>query len=752
MADHDPFPMQSDEARRLAASVLQNNDNAHHPPADNDDNNVYVSNIIMDGNSSWHKMGTSLSQRLPKFMKRGGVDDAVSNKKALVARTAGKKMKKQIKKNAEGEGESIYDRDELDEARGIDDGDDNYDDEEEGGDDDDDDDDVGDDFIDAPMRNTRRMLLRPSDVSDLPWPLGPCLLGLQHCYYSTRRAAKSLHRRVYGDTFPWEDFIRTMVLSSTLFVMIGGYWLLRSLKDVVLAALCGVESIPKAKMLSVFVVLGIVAVYNYLLDESNGFRKEQLFYVFGSFYAVLFTGIAYLLGHPTIGLANQVEDPMRLLGWVSYCGIESFGSVMVTLFWSFANSNFNLKQAKRSYGLMVATAQVGSILGPTVVSRFGQRLGIPACYMIGACCMPTLQLTMWIYVKMFGVVATEATPEKVLEVKDASTTKKEKPGILEGIHLFVKHNYVKGIFAISCLFMVEVTILDYTMKVLARDHFAEEHPCQPYHESGEAMSCWDTETNSAAGMSTNAAESFTAFMGLFGQATNTLSFLLSLFGTSAVIRYLGLRSTLLLFPSICLIVIIIVRMYPTLNVVFAAMIILKANSYALNNPTKEMLYQPTSSNVKYKAKSWIDIFGDRGSKAMGSVVTNAFSTSTGELVDKGSLVGMCVACFLIWNARFMGRKFDEYSESGYIVGGENNDVDDQEEYSEVVDGEDGRRSSSIQMASRQNDEEDTSCAFYQDDEIGPDEEGQSEAGDDEGELVEVYSTEPPKDKLNVELV
>ena len=58
--------------------------------------------------------------------------------------------------------------------------------------------------------------------------------------------------------------------------MIGGYWLLRSLKDPVLTALCGVSSIPKAKMLSVFVVLGVVAVYNHLLDEESGFRKEQV--------------------------------------------------------------------------------------------------------------------------------------------------------------------------------------------------------------------------------------------------------------------------------------------------------------------------------------------------------------------------------------------------------------------------------------------------------------------------------------------
>jgi AAA family ATP:ADP antiporter len=50
-------------------------------------------------------------------------------------------------------------------------------------------------------------------------------------------------------------------------------------------------------------------------------------------------------------------------------------------------------------------------------------------------------------------------------------------------------------------------------------------------------------------------------------------------------------------------------------------------SYALNNPCKEMLYQPTSSSVKFKCKSWIDTFGARGCKATGSLVTNAFANS-----------------------------------------------------------------------------------------------------------------------------
>jgi hypothetical protein len=157
-------------------------------------------------------------------------------------------------------GESIYDQDELDEAAGINDNEDS--------------DAEDDDFIEAPLQSHR--MLTSQDVADMPRPLGSLVLCLQGCYFSTRNFAKRLHRRVYGDSFPWDDFVRTMVLSSTLFVMIGGYWLLRSLKDPVLTALCGVSSIPKAKMLSVFVVLGVVAIYNHLLDEESGFRKEQV--------------------------------------------------------------------------------------------------------------------------------------------------------------------------------------------------------------------------------------------------------------------------------------------------------------------------------------------------------------------------------------------------------------------------------------------------------------------------------------------
>mmetsp|Transcript_6434 Transcript_6434/g.13286 ORF Transcript_6434/g.13286 Transcript_6434/m.13286 type:complete len:657 (-) Transcript_6434:82-2052(-) len=656
MPERDPFPMTSVEAKALAASV---------------DNGGETSEQAVETPGSWSTM--PLEGNNSDAPASADLEDAEMNAKSeLVTK------KRSVRKDEEEDIYAHVDKEIVD---------------------DEDEQILDDPVLDVPLEELR------GDPT-------------KRYMGQTKRALNRLYRRLYGDKLPPEEMLRTLCLATTLFFMIGGYWLLRSLKDSVLMALCGYQAIPKAKMLSVFVVLGVVSVYNHLLDSD--LAKHQLFYIFGTFYFCVFVIIAFMLMDPNIGLANKYQDESRVLGWVSYCAIESFGSVMVSLFWSFANSNITLETAKSSYGVMVAFAQLGSILGPAFVTTYAEDWGIASCYLLGAFNMLLLQGTMYFYVRTYGTnesrakAAEEAAAKGALEGEaPPPKKKKERAGILEGLVLFWKYNYVKGIFAISCLFMVEVTIVDFTLKVLAKEYFSEEYPCDISNPD-----CYNAETQ-VFGLTEEASNAIASFMGLFGVATNSLSFVFSLLGTSAIIRKLGLRLTLLLFPSLCLVVIIVVRLRPTLYIVFLAMIMLKANSYALNNPTKEMLYQPTSGAVRYKAKSWIDIFGARGSKAMGSVVTNAFSDSAENLVANGSLVGMAVSIFLIWNARFMGKLFEEYTESGYVVGEEDNP-----------------ESKNIQMAITQNENEDTSCALE---------------GEDEDESEE-KTEEKPKEKAQIAMV
>lgn len=64
-----------------------------------------------------------------------------------------------------------------------------------------------------------------------------------------------------------------------------------------------------------------------------------------------------------LGLANWEGRPARIVGWVSFVAIESYGSLAVALFWAFTNATVDLEGAKASYGLVIAGAQIGAIIG-----------------------------------------------------------------------------------------------------------------------------------------------------------------------------------------------------------------------------------------------------------------------------------------------------------------------------------------------------------------------------------------------------
>ncbi|CAM9593200.1 unnamed protein product, partial [Discosporangium mesarthrocarpum] len=289
---------------------------------------------------------------------------------------------------------------------------------------------------------------------------------------------EKLFVKLYGN-LPVEERLRVAWLAGTLFFIIGGYWLLRSLKDPIVSAIVGVEYIPMCKITSLGVVFVLVFVYNKLIDL---FPKHQLFYIIGGFYFVVFMCIALLLADPVIGVENTDADPARLLGWVSYCAIESFGSICVSLFWAFVNSTMNLETAKGAFGLIIAGANLGSIMGPTIATQ-APVVGVPFLYAIGALCMGMMVVMVWGYVARFGAT------------QESSKSKKKGAGVLEGFTLFMKYDYIKGIFAMSCLFMVEVTILDYMMKSMAVSYFNGLYP----------------EDHTLAN------QSFAAFTGLFGQ-------------------------------------------------------------------------------------------------------------------------------------------------------------------------------------------------------------------------------------------
>ena len=70
-------------------------------------------------------------------------------------------------------------------------------------------------------------------------------------------------------------------------------------------------------------------------------------------------------------------------------------------------------------------------------------------------------------------------------------------------------------------------------------------------------------------------EHMASLMGHFGQTTNSLSLLMSLFGTSLCVRLLGLRRTLRIFPTLLVVAVVTSFFAPSLSFLFVAVAILK---------------------------------------------------------------------------------------------------------------------------------------------------------------------------------
>lgn len=438
-----------------------------------------------------------------------------------------------------------------------------------------------------------------------------------------------------------EEVKKFGLLAFTLFFVLGTYWILRLLKDVFVYELAfpkefwplgqGISMIKYLKPASFLMIFLISFIYAKLVDK---FKTHQLFYIIISFYITFFTLITgVILAMNTWGVHAIGKYPLAIAGCAGYLITESYGSLVVALFWSFTVSRSTPDQAKRCFPFIITIAQVGTILGSSLVyMSFPDELLFGLCLVSLACVI----LTVRYFVQ--EVPAEEGT----------LSGKKKKPDILAGIKLIVTQPYLIGVFVVSTFYEVAKTIVDFQMK-------------------SQASLLPEVD--------------FKSFIGKFGMFVNFLTFMMALFGTSKLIKKFGLRFCLLFSPAISGSALIALYLYyqsnpdplSLLNVTFVVMIILTSISYAVNNPSKEMMYIPTSKDAKFKAKGLIDMLGGRGAKATGARIGGSLTVlgdpamTIASLMTFGTLISVGFVAAWIVAATFVGLKNSQLIRDKQII-------------------------------------------------------------------------------------
>ena len=79
------------------------------------------------------------------------------------------------------------------------------------------------------------------------------------------------------------------------------------------------------------------------------------------------------------------------------------------------------------------------------------------------------------------------------------------------------------------------------------------------------------------------------------------------------------------------------------------------------------MYIPTSPDIKYKAKGWIDLFGNRSTKGAGAGINIVFKESLTQLLFFGSIISLGLVGLWIFVAMFVGKKFEKLQKDGTII-------------------------------------------------------------------------------------
>ena len=161
--------------------------------------------------------------------------------------------------------------------------------------------------------------------------------------------------------------------------IIGIYWTLKSLKDSIFIQLVDKMHLPYAKTASLISLIPILMFYTRLLEKTS---KEKMLTILPAFYgvAILCFGLVMFIAQ-----ASQEEIDARsiipfistrLLGYSWYVFVESFGSLLVALFWAFATDITDPTSAKKGFPFIVAIGQVGGIICPYNISSLPHWLGL----------------------------------------------------------------------------------------------------------------------------------------------------------------------------------------------------------------------------------------------------------------------------------------------------------------------------------------------------------------------------------------
>ncbi len=304
--------------------------------------------------------------------------------------------------------------------------------------------------------------------------------------------------------------------------------------------------------------------------------------------------------------------PFPLLPGIFYVWVNLFGVIAPVQAWSFANSLFDTRQAKRLFGLIGAGASLGAITGGVLARYLVEPVG-------GTVNLLLVLTALILSAAAIVVFATRRVRPKVALTRGGLLSREP---LRDALRQIAASPYLRLIAALVFLVAIVTQWTWFQMSLVAGVHFKGD------------------------------SDALTSFFGTFNFALGTLSFVLQLLVTGPALRRFGIAVTVLMLPLALGLGSTLILLAPAMWSVLLTNGLDQGLRFSLDKASYELLFLPIPPGQRAPLKNAIDIFVNRMADGCGAVLlglaTKGFATLPGLGLGLKGTAAINLVMILAW--------------------------------------------------------------------------------------------------------
>jgi len=351
------------------------------------------------------------------------------------------------------------------------------------------------------------------------------------------------------------------------FFVLSSWYVLRPVRNEM--AVSNVDNLPLLLAVGALAMLLVNPIYSWAASKTN---LKKLLIACYSFF--IFNLLVFLFSWRVLDLEGVIWLGRAFYIW---CNIYSF--FVVSIFWVVIINVFRSSRTRNFYGVIMAGGSIGAFFGSEITKRFA---GSFADYGLEFFSISAIMLLIAaLFVGLFLIKYTNSQNNK--EPNQALGGKS-----FDGIKNALTKKDIRSIAIYVWLFTGLMTI----------------------H--------WMTAISIIDAWSSDSVERIVLF-GQMEQMVTVLTLPTQLLLTSFIINFLGVKRILFLYGIAFLMIYCLYSISPTISIVIFATVFLRLFEYAINKPTREIVFSHLKENDRYKSSVFVDTFFTRLGDLSGSL-------------------------------------------------------------------------------------------------------------------------------------